>query len=269
MGNTLSDTISDVKRAVGIEVLSLDNAYEQLAINETNDRYLKYCTESEPNAIALSKVFMKPTDPETKEQATTMSNAALEKVPSTLMPSATIKIGFFEQGLPHTRPPNTIWFPEVALRSSTRKFNETFLHECIHLHQREHEDQWNRFYLEAWNFAPWTGKLPKSIEKNRRLNPDTIRVPFYIWRDEYIPVAVYSKPSDADLREVRLMFVKKDGSAASTTPPGWIEFFGTQEPSVCEHPHEMSAYFLSDNQNPFDSLAAQRLRGHFYKFNGK
>ncbi len=258
MGNAISDT---VKRAIGIEVLSMEDAYEQMALNETTDRYIKECTESATNSQALSKVHIKPVEPYTKERAITLSNAALDAVPAPLRPSNTIKIGFFEYGLPHTRPPNTIWFPESALSSA--KFSETFLHECIHLHQREHEADWNRFYEEKWGFKPFSGALPPNVERRRRLNPDTIRAPCYIWRDEYIPVAVYSKPDQADLQQVGLIFAKKDGSASSVCPQGWIEFFGSRDPSVCEHPHEMAAYFLSDGENPFDSIAAKLLREKF------
>lgn len=258
MGNTVSDT---VKMALGIKVLSMEQAYEEMALNESNDRYLKKCTESSTNAIAISKVHMKPCDPYTRVKAETLSNAALQTVPNQLKPSNIIKIGFFEHGLPHTRAPNTIWFPESAL--SAADFNNTFLHECIHLHQREHEVDWNKFYEGSWGFKPFNGTLPSSIERRRRINPDTIRAPLYIWRDEFIPVAVYSKPDDADLRQVGLIFVRNDGSSSSVLPLGWTEFFGSRNPSVCEHPHEMAAYFLADGENPFDCVAAKLLRKQF------
>ena len=267
MGNSLTSMNDAVKQFVGFEVLSMKDAYDQMALNESHDRYLKECTESEANSIAIRNEHMMPCDPYTRENALTMSTAALAAVPEALKPSNTIKIAFFEKGLPHTRPPSTIWFPESALRSNRRQFNETFLHECIHLHQREHADRWNQFYEEAWGFKPWTGRIPKDVERRRRLNPDTIRQPFYIWRDKWVPIAVYSKPDAANLREVRLIFLRPgaDGGAGweSVCPEGWMEFFGTQEPSTCEHPHEMSAYFLSDNENPFDSEAARLLRKKF------
>lgn len=257
-----------VKQFVGFEVLSMKDAYEQMALNESEDRYLKECTESEANSIAIRNEHMVPCDPYTRENALAMSTMALAAVPDTLKPSNTIKIGFFEKGLPHTRPPSTIWFPESALRSNKQEFNETFLHECIHLHQREHADRWNQFYKEVWGFKPWSGRIPKDVERRRRLNPDTIRQPFYIWRNKWVPIAVYSKPDAANLREVRLIFLRPsaDGEGAgweSVCPEGWLDFFGTQEPSICEHPHEMSAYFLSDNENPFDSEAARLLRKKF------
>ncbi len=265
MGNTVSDT---VKKAIGIEVLSMEQAYEEMALNETTDRYLKDCTASPANAAAISKVHMKPCDPYTKAKAEQLTASALQAVPERLRPSNTIKIGFFEHGLPHTRPPNTIWFPESALNEvttseATAKFNNTFLHECIHLHQREHEAEWNKFYEASWGFKPYKVALPPKVEARRRINPDTMRAPLYIWRDEFIPVAVYSKPDDADLRQVGLIFVRKDGSSSSVLPLGWAEFFGSRDPSVCEHPHEMAAYYLADGENPFDCVAAKLLRGKF------
>ncbi len=271
MGNTISDNVNAVKQYVGLEVLTMKDAYDQMAINETEDKYLKGCMESEANSIAIRNEHMMPCDPFTREQALAMSTTALAAVPESLKPTNTIKIAFFEKGLPHTRPPATIWFPESALRANKMQFNETFLHECIHLHQREHEDRWRKFYEDAWDFKPWQGKIPKDIERRRRLNPDTIRQPFYIWRNKWVPIAVYSKPDAANLREVRLIFLRPstEGNSGwdSVCPEGWLEFFGTQEPSICEHPHEMAAYFLSDNENPFDSEAARLLRKKFLMSN--
>lgn len=268
MGNTLSDLPSNVKSMMGIKVLGLEDAYEEMANNESEDQYLKSCTESVPNLAAIHKIYMKPCRPPADTQ--TMSNAAMAALPAALMPTGTIKVGIFEDGLPHTRPPATIWFPESMLYKSNENFNETFLHECIHLHQRAHEDVWDKFYREQWNCIRYAGKIPKEVDERRRLNPDTIRAPFYAWHSSgsvYIPVAVYKKPEDAELSEVRLVFVRPDGSWSAVLPPGWMEFFGTQIPSICEHPHEMAAYILSDNSNPFDSEAARRLRTIYKTFN--
>ena len=66
---------------------------------------------------------------------------------------------------------------------------------------------------------------------------------------------------------MRIVFLRPDGSWSSVIPPGWMDFFGTQNPSLCEHPHEMAAYILSDNSNPFDSEAAKRLRIAYKTFN--
>jgi len=270
MGNTISEVpgSATIKSFLGIKVLNLEDAYEQMAINETEDQYLRSCTESPPNLNAIHKIYLKPCRPPAITE--TMSNAAVAAMPTSLVPS-TIKVGIFEDGLPHTRPPSTIWFPESLLRKGSAHFNETFLHECIHLHQREHEDLWDKFYREQWNCIRYKGTIPKEVEDRRRLNPDTIRAPFYAWlsadKSPYIPVVVYKNPENADLSEVRLIFVRPDGSWSAVMPPGWIEFFGTQIPSICEHPHEMAAYILSDNSNPFDSEAARRLRNIYTTFN--
>ncbi len=269
MGNTISDIPSSVASMIGIKVLSIEDAYQEMALNETEDQYLKSCTESQPNMTAIHKIYLKPCKPPAITQ--TMSNAAIATLPESLLPTGTIKVGVFEEGLPHTRPPKTIWFPESMLRKSNEHFNETFLHECIHLHQREHEDLWDKFYREQWNFIRYKGAIPKEVEERRRLNPDTLRAPFYAWNSGkhglFVPVAVYRKPDDADLTEVRLVFVRPDGSWSAVMPPGWMEFFGTQNPSLCEHPHEMAAYILSDNANPFDSEAARKLRNMYKTFN--
>ncbi len=261
MGNILSDTTDAIKEYIpGIKILRMSDAYTMMNVNETQDDYLKSVMESDANLAALQKIQLRPCEP--PSSAEEMSKSAIMGVPAALKPSGDVSIGFFEAGLPHTRPPNTIWFPESVLTSTQKKFNETFLHECIHLHQREHVEQWRDFYESAWGFKPLpkSKKLVRDVEERRRINPDTIREPLYIWRDQYIPVVVYKNPSDANLREVRLIFCRPDGSWASVAPPGWMELFGTLEPSICEHPHEMAAYFLSDNENPFDSIAARKIR---------
>jgi len=265
MGNNISNTIHTW--LPGVEVLTMKQAYDQMVLNETQDKYFKSCTESGPNMTAIEKIKVKPCDPPCIGTLKEMSDTALRSVPESLKPQKTIKVGVFEEGLPHTRPPSTIWFPESALRGNRRKFNETFLHECIHLHQREHESKWLAFYQDAWDFKPWTSEIPAELEGRRRLNPDTLRSPFFIWRGRYIPIAIYNNPGTADLRSVRLVFLEPSNSWSTVAPPGWHSFFGTLEPSICEHPHEMSAYFLSDNDNPFDSEAARILRSKFLTFN--
>ncbi len=270
MGNILSDTTDAIKEYIpGIRVLRMSDAYDMMNVNESQDDYLKSVMESGANLAALRKIDLKPCEPSSMGVAEEMSKSAIMEVPTGLRPTGSVSIGFFESGLPHTRPPNTIWFPESILKSSQRKFNETFLHECIHLHQREHPELWRDFYESEWGFKPLpkSKKLVRDVEERRRINPDTIREPLYIWRDQYIPVAVYKNPADANLREVRLIFCRPDGSWTAVEPPGWIDLFGTTEPSICEHPHEMAAYFLSDNENPFDSLAARKLRTRLLTIN--
>ncbi len=242
-----------------LKVLGLEEAYETMHENEKEDGYRVKCRSSPPNALAISRYIQAPVMP--PNGATALSNDAFSQVPVTLKPEGTVKVGFIENGLPHTRPPATIWFPEFMVKD--KSFSATFLHECIHLHQRANKKKWNDFYKRYWEFEPWTGAIPKDVEERRRINPDTMRQPFYIWRGQWIPVLVFERPGAADLKSCRLLWVEPSGAWQHVPPPGWEQFFGTVNGSICEHPHEMAAYFLSDNENPFDSPAANSLRREF------
>lgn len=268
MGNITSTAVNVGAAITGAEadaalfhlkVLGIEEAYETMLENESIDNYRVTYRGSPPNALAQSRYIQAPVMP--PQGATSLSNDAFSAVPATLKPAGTVKVGFIENGLPHTRPPATIWFPQYMIRD--KSFTGTFLHECIHLHQRSNKKKWNDFYRNSWSFEPWTGQMPKEIEERRRINPDTMRQPFYIWRGKWIPVLVFERPGAADLLACKLLWVEPSGAWSQVAPPGWEEFFGTVSGSICEHPHEMAAYFLSDNENPFDSQAANILRKEF------
>jgi hypothetical protein len=242
-----------------LKVLGIEEAYETMQLNEQTDNYRVTCRASPPNALAISRYIQAPIMP--PQGATALSNAAFAEVPPTLKPTGTVKVGFIENGLPHTRPPATIWFPGYMIKE--KSFSATFLHECIHLHQRSNKKKWNDFYRNFWQFEPYNGSIPKEIEERRRINPDTMRQPFYIWRGQWIPVLVFERPGAADLKSCKLLWVEPSGAWQQHAPPDWELFFGTVNGSICEHPHEMAAYFLSDNENPFDSQAANILRKEF------
>jgi hypothetical protein len=148
-----------------------------------------------------------------------------------------------DNGLPHTRPPGYICLP-ASLKDGP-VFLMTLLHERIHLHQRRYPDIWSTLFNRLWNMKEWDGKLPDKLEQNRRLNPDLLPVPFYIWKDTWVPYASFNDPVNPDLNHAPTVWYNVQQGTISKIPPmGWTEYFG--KITNDEHPWEIAAYYLSD-----------------------
>ena len=157
-------------------------------------------------------------------------------------------------GLPHTRPPHYICLP-INLPDSI--LSQTLTHERIHLSQRAHPKQWQRLLKIAWNMTPWKGTLPGRIEHLRRINPDLLWAPLYAWKNEWVPVSVFTSSMPKSLSDTQLIWFHITSSTVHyDPPPGWVDFFGSS--SNNEHPYEISAYLLADfdDSNPDQSATA-------------
>lgn len=159
-----------------------------------------------------------------------------------------------DAGLPHTRPPYYICisrdFPEADLKN-------TLLHERVHISQRIHPQIWNSIVEEAWNFKPWKGNLPADLESRRRINPDIFWTPMAIWKQRWVPFAIYRSSSKPKLNEIDVVWW--DDSARvllRVPPPGWLEFFGNIPAG--EHPYEIAAYLVA--ANPKQNTAYKALQ---------
>jgi hypothetical protein len=159
-----------------------------------------------------------------------------------------------DNGLPHTRPPNLICisrdFPEKYL-------NSTILHERVHISQRLHTFEWQKIMKDTWNFEPWTGSLPADIQSRRRLNPDLIYLPDYIWKDTWVPMALFKSKSQPRLSDVDIVWWNdQTRTLHRDPPPGWIDFFGNVPAG--EHPFEIIAYLVA--ANPKQNVAYQIIK---------
>jgi hypothetical protein len=161
-----------------------------------------------------------------------------------------------DAGLPHTRPPFYICmsrdFPEKDLA-------KTLLHERVHVSQRLHTAVWKRIFAETWDFKPWTGNLPADLESRRRLNPDLIWQPLYIWKDIWVPFSIFRSSSQPKLAEADTVWW--DASTRTLhreAPPGWVEFFGNIPAG--EHPFELAAYLVADAPQQNKAWLAIRSR---------
>ena len=145
-------------------------------------------------------------------------------------------------GLPHTRPPGYICLPANIHISS---LPITLLHERIHLHQKRYPAIWINFVTQNWNMVPWKGKLPEKIESARRINPDLLANPFFIWNNVWVPICLYNDTGNPSLTAASTVWYNPNLKTTSKiAPDGWTEFFGNTLGD--EHPWELSAYYISD-----------------------
>jgi hypothetical protein len=146
-------------------------------------------------------------------------------------------------GLPHTRPPAYICLPANIPSSAV---SSTLLHERVHLHQRRYPDLWIKFVGDNWSMIPWFGKLPREIEAARRINPDLLENPLFIWNDTWIPVCLYNDTGAPSLSQASTNWYNVNlKTTTRSAPDGWYSFFGHIADD--EHPWELSAYYIADN----------------------
>lgn len=175
-----------------------------------------------------------------------------------------------ELGYPHTRPSSLICMP-LSIADDYEIFTKTLYHERIHLSQRKDSEKWIQIMNDAWNMKVWKGNLPESVEKRRRINPDTILAPHFVWKDEYVSFCIFKDLVSPSLSETILCWWHIPSSTIitdSTVIPDWNTFFGENGKSArCEHPYESAAYFLSD---PMISCPAKTiLQDHVMKYLSK
>jgi hypothetical protein len=164
-----------------------------------------------------------------------------------LMPSA-------DGGMPHTRPSNTICLPQ----SASALTNATFVHELWHLHQRAHYETWKRFFADQWQWRVYEGDLPPHLEEVRRINPDTMKDPLWIWKNEWVPVCVFLNPVTPELKYTSVWFYNARSRIHYRQPPRDMATFfsSTLTASAYEHPCETSAYMLADGCDPCPAYKA-------------
>ena len=223
-------------------ILNSAEAEKQLGVNNGHDNYDTACRQCRANRAAAQQI-----------QPCAAPNGARSAIDAVTLPSwlaadlreVTIRVAFFREGLPHTRAPDTVWLP-----TSMANFQTTFIHELIHISQRLWPQRWADAYKEVWNMTP--GSLPMELNGRLRLNPDTFTSRPFTWTAPsgatWTPALTFANPDMPRLTAVRLLFVNSGGGWQSAVPTEWMRTFRTDDPSTCEHPHEMAAYTLSAGQ---------------------
>jgi hypothetical protein len=204
------------------------------------DQYRLRVSQSPINRIARSGQYYLPAPFIGEDQPEIPRVDPLEPWPSGQViwmdPSA-------DGGLPHTRPPYYIC---ISRTFPAAHLPQTMLHERVHVSQRLHTTAWEKLFQQVWNMKPWVGSLPSDIQVRRRINPDLNGFPDYIWREEWVPLALFKSSSQPKLTEIMLVWWNaKTRTLFREPPPGWVSFFGSL-PSG-EHPFELAAYLIAEN----------------------
>ena len=224
-----------------------DHYLEQVAKNRAN-RIARQSMTYAANRLTMSQQIVLDTRLREflKDVPYILRSLSVTIVP--LMPSA-------DGGMPHTRPSDLVCLPQSG--GSIDK--TTFVHELWHLHQRAHYQEWVSFFEGGWKWRPFQGALPAELEAQRRLNPDILRDPLWVWNSTWVPVCLFLNPSTPSFKETGTWFYNvKTGSYVHNLPETMAAFFSSSlSPSAYEHPCETSAYMITGP--PLDCPAYRAL----------
>jgi hypothetical protein len=208
---------------------------------EDEDGYLAACAAHPANAAARRGYHTNRIPPALEERLTDALQSLrlprrlqMGRIPVVhLHPSS-------DGGMPHSRP-NMVCVPHLEQIHS----EETMIHELWHVHQRRYQKEWAVvFAVLGWR--PWRGDLPAGLEKHRRINPDTVDAPLWIFEETWVAVPLFRDVVSPDLREADVWFYDvRDGRRTRTVPAGLLEWFPSLPPSAYEHPRELAAYTLA------------------------
>jgi hypothetical protein len=232
-------------------VLQKDSAIQALIQAERIDHYLEECYDDLPNSLARLNYSYHPNRVSSTIYYTNAFNQIVSKIPKQLHSAGEVAIVVLmpsaDGGMPHTRPPNIICYPDLSgiLHSGviTNSFVRTLIHELCHVHQRKFPAMWATIF-EAIGWIPWRGELPTRLDNYRRYNPDTIDSPLWI-HGEWVPIPVFKDGTKPVLSEVEIWFYHKtDGYHVKSVPEDiYIEGLPA---SAYEHPREITAYMISE-----------------------
>ena len=236
------------KQPRDVHVLDQVAAADILSRAELVDNYRGSCAACRLNATARAGQDYSARPPSTD---TVPFLAAIESFPAWLrdyLPPI-LYIAFLansaDGGMPHTRPQNIVCLPQY-FNPEGAAGRETFMHECVHIHQRTYPDIWDRIYRTVFHMEPYRGPLPDALETRRRYNPDTSAEPLYMWRSRWVAVPAFSRPEQPQLGAVKILYYNvKTGAWQAFMPPEMVAEFGDLSVAQAEHPAELAAYLLS------------------------
>ena len=152
--------------------------------------------------------------------------------------------GKSDAGLPHTRGKTGIALPVFLLWKPSEK---TMRHELVHLSQKQYPEKWWTIYEHNWFFKKASEvqfmQIPMKWRSRRRINPDTLKSPYVVWKNRYIPLSIFLSETEPDLRYCKRGFWDlKLSQWTWEEPPGWIRMFGSGFND--EHPNEIAAHWI-------------------------
>jgi len=223
---------------VKLTVVPKETIYQTLSKWEEIDQYRKKCSESRLNSLARRYPYISAT--ETSPYSFLMNSIVPIEGPLEII----YLDGQSDAGMPHTRGIRGIALPIFQLWDPNIR---TLNHEIVHISQKQYRVRWLEWYSRHWNFRTCSDKerleIPQRWMDRRRINPDRLIDEFVVWKDRYIPMAVFINSITPDLRYCKRGFW--DLAISQWTwepPPGWTELF--LEGYNDEHPHEIAAHWL-------------------------
>lgn len=258
MGNEFS-----LPKKLQFKIVDIKNdAIRALNEAEQQDFYLEECHDDRANSLARKDLTYTPNTIHLRDvkYAYSFLEGIIKSVPIRLlsdleevkiiqlMPSA-------DGGMPHTRPGNIICYPNFSQIFS----KNTLIHELWHIHQRNFKDMWFKTFKRlGWKL--WEGTLPEQLENNRRINPDTIDCPLWIFQDTWIPIPIFSDISRPSVNNVEIWFYNPNKQYHIKRVPTEIEFYFSGLPSTAyEHPREITAYMLAEPEKYKNTLGFKHL----------
>jgi hypothetical protein len=148
-------------------------------------------------------------------------------------------------GLPHTRAPHYICLP---LNIHTSSLATTMLHERVHISQRTVPKAWQILLKTAWSMTTWFGVLPDEHERRRRINPDLLGAPLYIWKNRWVVFAIFQSLSQPSLPAINVVWWDTTTNTLHReAPEEWTSYFGNLPAG--EHPYEIAAYLIAEGDS--------------------
>jgi len=251
MGNTAS---------IHFRVLDKKEAVEKLIVAERIDHYLQECHDDRLNSLARKGIYQ-PNTISNPAHHTELFNAVISQIPRQLRDAGEIEIiqlmPSADGGMPHTRPPNLICYPELESGVLSEHAVQTLIHEVCHVHQRKFPLVWKTIF-HALGWTEWNGTLPTRLDTHRRYNPDTIDTP--LWSHSlWLPIPVFRDGTNPALADVEIWWYHTVRGYHIKNVPEAIQI-KRLHPSAYEHPREITAYIISDPNRYRDTKEFQIIR---------
>ena len=174
-----------------------------------------------------------------------------------------------QEGLPHTYDENTIRLTRSMYESS--HVDDVLIHERVHLDQKRNPSDWLQFYKTYWKYTVSLSppnNIPHHYILSLRPNPDTDDSPWVTWNNRYVFFPTSS--ANNKLKDAKVTIWDLQLNRIVDIPLEWKEMFCSEKlacPHQYEHPHEISAEFLTNKNR--SSAGLQLLRWYTMRLANK
>ncbi len=221
-------------------------ARQRLLEAETVDQYQTRCSQCSMNEAARQGNIYEPAS--VKGFLAARMNTLMNDIQLLDDSSIVVLHPTADNGYPHTRPGNLVCMPTVACEGEETDVKRTLCHESYHIHQRNHPEQWKAFLeKEGWK-QQMRAMVPESLQRQCRINPDTLTAPFWSWQTHYIPLPLFVNKPALTLGDISIKWydIRKGGALFGEAPPSFYIKYGLNVTQP-EHPYEVYAVKFADD----------------------